>query len=131
MNHFLNLISLFNFVFIFVFTIPMLAYFAGWNLVGLIINSESMKHYSARVMVGIDQSWNAALRGEEDETVSSRLGRALKSGKPKWGARLFAYFVNFIFLVIAQQKNHCLESIEEKWLNGAPSDEKWSFIKDE
>lgn len=80
-------------------------------------------------MVAPDQWWNAALRGEEDETVSSRLGRAIHSGNPKWGAKIFASFVNLIFRIIAGQKNHVLESIEKRYENGAPSDEKWKFSK--
>ena len=125
----LNFVSIFNFIYIFLFTIPLLIYFALWNLVGWAFRSKDMSHYSVRVLVGIDQSWNAALRGEEDETVSSRLGRAIKSGRPKWGAKMFAHFVNGVFKLVAGQANHCLESIEERYENGAPSDEKWSFIK--
>lgn len=126
----LNLISVFNFVFVFLFTTPMLAYFGLMSLVGLIIQSDSLRHYATRNMVAPDQWWNSALRGEEDETVSSRLGRAIKSGRPKWGAKWFARFVNLIFFLAARQKNHVLISIEKRYEQGAPSDERWSFIKD-
>ena len=125
----LNLIAVFNFALTFLFTLPMLLYYGLWNLAGALVGSKSMRHYAVRCMVAPDQWWNAALRGEEDETVSSRLGRAIQSNHPKWGARWFAYVVNFIFLLVAGQKNHVLESIEKQYADGAPSDERWSFIK--
>lgn len=126
----LKAFAILNFIGVFIFTIPGLIYFGLLNLVGYIIKSKELKHYAGRCLVAPDQWWNAALLGEEDETVSSRLGRALASGRPKSEAKAFAMFVNGIFRLIAGQKNHCLESIEEKYLNGAPSDETWNFIKE-
>ena len=125
----LNLIAVCNFLFSFLFTFPLLVYFGLWALIGRLIGSKSMVHYGVRCMVGVDQVWNAALRGEEDETVSSRLGRALQSGRAKWWAKCFAMVVNGFFRVVAGQKNHCIESIEKRYLSGAPSDERLSFIK--
>ena len=81
-------------------------------------------------MVAPDQWWNAALRGEEDETVSSRLGRAIKSGRPKWWAKLFAKFVNLIFRLVGQ-KDHVGISIEKRYEEGAPSDERLKFYHDD
>lgn len=126
----LNFISVINFVYVFIWSLPALVYFLLWNMAGEIAMSDTMRHYSMRVLVGIDQSWNAALRGEEDETVSSRLGRAMVSGRPKWGAKMFAYFVDFIFYITVRDKNHCISNIDERFANGAPSDEKWSFIRE-
>lgn len=121
-----------NFIGIFIFTIPGLVYFGILNLIGYLIRSPELRHYSVRCLVAPDQWWNAALLGEEDETVSSRLGRALKSGRPKIGAIVFAMFVNAIFRLAIGQKNHCLESIEEKHCEHSPaSDETWSFIQED
>ena len=126
----LKIFAIINFVGVFIFTMPGLVYFGLLNLLGFLIKSKELQKWSMRCLVAPDQWWNAALLGEEDETVSSRLGRALKSGKAKWGARILASFVNTIFKAIANQKNHCLESIEPKYENGAPKDEQWNFIKD-
>lgn len=122
---------MFNFVFTFIFTIPGLFYYAGLGLVGFIIKDEKLVKYARGAMIAPDQWWNAALMGEEDETVSSRLGRSTVSGRAKWGAKMMAKFVNFLFLILRGQKNHCIESIEKRYLEGAPSDETWSFIKGE
>jgi len=131
MNALLNFLAVINFFLVFIYTFLGLNYFVILSLIGLLIRSKPLQHYALRNMVAPDQWWNAALRGEEDETVSSRLGRAIKSGRPKWWAKLFAGFVNFLFRIIAGQKNHCLISIEKRYEEGAPSDERLSFIKED
>ena len=133
MNALLNFLATVNFFLVFIYTLVGLCYFAILGLLGLLLgkHGEDLNHYATRNLVAPDQWWNAALRGEEDETVSSRLGRALKSGRPKWWAKLFAGFVNLIFRVLAGQENHCLISIEKRYENGAPSDERLSFIKED
>ena len=125
----LRTLAVINFFIVFIYTVPMLAYFGVINLLGYLFRSKKVRLYSMNNLVAPDQWWNSALMGEEDETVSSRLGRAVKSGRPKPYAKAFAMFVNLIFRVIAGQKNHVLESIEERYLAGAPSDEQWNFIK--
>ena len=57
-----------------------------------------------RVAVSNDQTLNAALGGSEDETVSSRIGKAAERGV-WWGGFLRA-------LLDAIQPNHCKDSIE-------------------
>lgn len=129
MHKLLNLFALMNFVIVFLFTLPGLLYFTILNLIGKVCY-KPLAHYAERCMVAPDQWWNAALRGEEDETVSSRLGRAYKSGRAKLYALIAVYGVNIMFIFFKQQMNHCLESIEERYEKGAPSDERWSWIKD-
>lgn len=58
-----------------------------------------------RVAVSNDQTLNAALDGSEDETISSRAGKAAREGK-RWGCvlcRLLNVFDN----------DHCQKTIEE------------------
>jgi len=132
MNIFLNSLAVINFLLIFLYTLPGLGYFVLLSLIGLLLGDRGkpLQHYALRNMVAPDQWWNAALRGEEDETVSSRLGRAIKSGRAKWLAKMLAHLVNGMFR-LAGQKNHVLESIEKRYENGAPSDERLSFIKED
>ena len=126
----LKVFASFNFAVTFLYTLPGLSYYALILGLGVLTKSEELKHYGLRCMVAPDQWWNAALLGEEDETVSSRLGRALASGRPKEGAKALAAVVNAFFRVLAGQENHCLESIEPKYyMQGAPTDERWDFIK--
>lgn len=63
-----------------------------------------------RVAVANDQTLNAALSGSEDETISSRAGKAARSGK-KWGCVLCRLLDKF-------DAGHCERSIEED--EGAP-----------
>ena len=126
----LNLFACINFILVFLLTLPGLLYIAILSLIGSICY-KPMAHYAGRCMIAPDQWWNAALRGEEDETVSSRLGRAYKSGRPKLYALFGVYAVNMLFIILKQQFNHCVESIEHRYDNGAPSDESWNWIKEE
>lgn len=57
-----------------------------------------------RVAVANDQTLNAALSGSEDETISSRAGKAARSGK-KWGCVLCRLLDKF-------DAGHCEKSIE-------------------
>lgn len=127
----LKAFSILNFIGVFLFTCPGLIYFGLLNLLGVIIRSPELRHWSMRCLIAPDQWWNAALLGEEDETVSSRLGRAINSGRPKRGAKCLAHFVNGVFYLAAGQKNHCIGAIEPKYLEGAPRDEQWNFIRNE
>ena len=58
-----------------------------------------------RIAVGFDQLVNVAANGHEDETISSRAGKAAREGK-RWGCvlcRLLNVFDN----------DHCQKTIEE------------------
>lgn len=60
------------------------------------------------VALSFDQLGNSGLNGHEDETISSRAGRAARKGKP-WGCRLCKCLDWF-------DKNHCEKSIEKRFL---------------
>lgn len=76
-----------------------------------------LKRYVLNVLVGIDQGWNAALGGDPDETISSRVGKASLRGA--WFARYVAEpLIDWLFLVLTGQTGHCLACIE--WDEGKP-----------
>ncbi|KXA71094.1 hypothetical protein AXA74_20275 [Bordetella hinzii LMG 13501] len=58
-----------------------------------------------RVAVSNDQTLNAALAGSEDETISSRAGKAARAGR-KWGCVLCKVLDRF-------DPQHCQKNIEE------------------
>ena len=64
-----------------------------------------MKSWGYRIALAIDQLLNTILDGDEDETISSRAGKAAKK-KKKWAIYL-CWFLNKI------DKNHCTRAIEE------------------
>jgi hypothetical protein len=43
---------------------------------------SGLKRYAFRVLIGVDQLFNAVLNGEPDETFSSRSGRSRDLGQP-------------------------------------------------
>jgi hypothetical protein len=66
---------------------------------------HSKKSWGYRIALGVDQLLNAILKGDEDETISSRAGKAAKK-KKKWAIWL-CYFLNKL------DKDHCNRAIEE------------------
>ena len=84
------------------------------------------KRYYLNILLGIDQFGNILMLGSPDETISSRLGRAIKSGRAKWFVLPFAGFVNALFKILAGQRNHVLESIEK---HPNLNYELWNWIK--
>lgn len=62
------------------------------------------KDRALKMAIGIDQAGNAGIGGSEDETISSRAGRAKRDGK-RWGPAAVA-FIDFFF-----GKGHCEANI--------------------
>ena len=60
--------------------------------------------FAIRTATGIDQSGNAAIGGSQDETFSSRTGRAQEAGVA-WGVKLAPVIDTFF------GKDHCKKSI--------------------
>lgn len=73
---------------------------------------NAIQQYAFNIALGFDQWVNTLLLGDPDDTLSGRCGRALASGKPKWFVPYLAGFVDYLFLKLFNQKNHCLDSIE-------------------
>lgn len=67
---------------------------------------EEKKPYWKRVLISIDQFFNTIADGDEDETISSRMGKHL--------AKRDCPFCNFMCgLLNLIQKDHCKKSIEK------------------
>lgn len=74
-------------------------------IVGMVAQAIAGSRVRAyRMAIALDQCGNALLGGSEDETISSRVGRALLEGK-SW-AKPAAFLIDLAF-----GKNHCVESI--------------------
>lgn len=63
-----------------------------------------MKQYVWNIMIAIDQFWNTVLKGDPDETISSRAGKAAQQNQ-KWACVLCKFLDLF-------EKGHCIKSIE-------------------
>ena len=62
------------------------------------------KDWALNVLISIDQLGNALLRGDPDETISSRAAKAEVRGK-RWGCLLCKFLDKL-------DPNHCEKSIE-------------------
>ena len=76
------------------------------------------------ILISLDQLANVLLLGSPDETISSRLSRAIKSGNPKKSVRFFAKLVDGLFWVI--QKKHIEKSLE---VDEDSEGELWKWYK--
>jgi hypothetical protein len=82
-------------------------------LIGLLLKDKLLKESGFNMMLSIDQFGNAILLGDPDETISSRTGRAILSGRPKLIAKMMHKFVDKLFHVLIGEKNHCIKAVEE------------------
>ena len=62
--------------------------------------------YGWRVLLSIDQFFNTLTGGDPDETISSRMGKAVERKQDCLFCSLVCKMLHFI------DKNHCKESIE-------------------
>lgn len=72
-----------------------------WAIVAILADAQSGRGY--RVTIALDQTANAAFGGSEDETISSRAGRAQQRGE-RW-ACVLCRVLGWL------QKDHCKRSI--------------------
>lgn len=78
-------------------------------------------------LLWIDLGLNFILLGDPSETVSSRTGRAIRSGRPKLVAIVFQKVIDWIFKVLFDQDNHSVNYIEHDEIF---KHEIWSWIKE-
>ncbi|TSE28246.1 hypothetical protein Tther_02247 [Tepidimonas thermarum] len=75
---------------------------SAWMLLAIIASSSGRRAWT--LAVSYDQLANAAFGGHEDETISSRAGKAAREGK-RWACVLCRLLDRF-------DPNHCEKSIE-------------------
>lgn len=84
-----------------------------WMLCAIVVNSNR----AWKIAVGQDQACNAALGGDEDETISSRAWRCRNESK-FWNR---AYrFIDLLFSPI--EENHCKNANEKEMTKRAKND---------
>ena len=89
--------------------------------------NKNFKQYLYNLALSFDQSINAILLGDPDESISGRCGRAVASGNPKWFVVPLAKFVDLLFLVLFKEKDHVKNAIEPEEF--PHEKELWSWIK--
>jgi len=77
-----------------------------FSLCFLLFNDKEINKYIYKNFLSVDQRLNALFFGNEDETISSRMGKHLV----KKDSRISCFICKLLNLI---DKNHCIESIEE------------------
>ena len=68
-----------------------------------------MRIWALNVAIAIDQLANAVLRGDPDETLSSRAYRMHMKGQPYWGG--LASVIDWVFF---WDEDHCRKAFESE-----------------
>jgi len=76
------------------------------TLIFLLFKNKDINKYIKNNFIGVDQRVNALLFGDEDETMSSRMGKRLVLKKDCFICRFICGLLNKI------DKNHCVDAIE-------------------
>lgn len=80
---------------------------------GVWFSQEKLKMYGKNLALAVDQNMNVVWLGDPDETISSRCGRAVVSGRPKWYIKyLLRPFVDWAARRFGDGPDHCIRSIE-------------------
>jgi len=80
---------------------------AAWFVLG---------NFIANVLYAFDVFGNAVLGGDCRETISSRVGKGQRAGKPVHS--LIAPVINALFFVLRGERNHCIENINDNLPGG-------------
>lgn len=98
-----------------VWTSLILLTWRGWyqvamTLVSIIVRNKDFRAYVLRLWISQDQDVNCIFMGNEDITISSRVGYLSELGSKT--ALCMEIVINTMFYVAAGQENHCRASIE-------------------
>lgn len=82
-------------------------------LCGKLTKNEKRKQYGYQLALSADQNANAILMGFPDETISSRIGRAVfVHKKPKKFVKYLMHPLVDTLALLFDDKNHCEKAIE-------------------
>lgn len=70
----------------------------------------SVRRYLLNLAIALDQGLNAALGGNPDETISSRVGRAAMNDRPF--AAEAEWLIDALFRLLGDGPGHCRRNIE-------------------
>lgn len=76
------------------------------------IFSNPVPQYGYNILLGLDQFVNTILLGDPDDSFSGRCGRAVASGRAKWWVIPLQITLDWLFLNLFNEANHCANAIE-------------------
>ena len=110
-----------NFIRLLILELPDLIVCGILYIIGIVFKKEGLKHYARNNAKAIDLRGNAALSGDPQETISSRLGRAKGQERYFWVKLLRIFVDDFLFFfdyeidpVTGEKIKHCTKSIDPK-----------------
>ncbi|MCA9367008.1 hypothetical protein KC887_01945 [Candidatus Kaiserbacteria bacterium] len=71
---------------------------------------QTLFDYWFNLLYIIDVAANTLIGGDRRETISSRLGKGKRAGKPVHTA--LSYLVDLLFLILTFERNHCVVNIQ-------------------
>jgi hypothetical protein len=87
-----------------------------------------LKQFAYNVGLSLDQLVNVLLLGDPDSSLSSRLGRAYASGRPKWFVTPLMRANDAAWKFLTGEENHSVNAIEPEETGDK---ELWSWIKND
>lgn len=108
-----------------ILTLPMLIISLLVFGFGRLIKDDDVSQVGFNMLLAVDQLGNAVLLGDPDETISSRVGRAMLSKKQKWFVGTLHKFIDGLFHFLFGERNHCINAVEA---NMQFKKEVWSWI---
>ena len=76
------------------------------TLIFLLFKNKNTNQYIKNNFIAIDQRLNALIFGDEDETISSRMGKHMIKKRNCWICNFICGLLNKV------DKNHCIDAIE-------------------
>jgi len=112
-----HLVTILNFIRLFVLELPDLLLCGLLFGIGYLTKDNNLKLYARNNAKAVDLRGNAALWGDPQETISSRLGRAYGKERYYW-VKLFRIFVDTLFFFDykldsnGNKIGHCQKSVD-------------------
>lgn len=94
--------------------------------IGKWLKKDDIRQYGKTQLISVDQMANSVLLGHEDETISSRTGRAIMTHKPKWWVKIWRRVLDWGAERLGDGPNHSVRSIERRFHDQA---ELWYWYK--
>lgn len=103
------LVYLFDVILSFVLISFALVYIVLLLLAVFVFRSKGMTDRAMKIVISIDQTGNALLGGNMDQTISGRMGRRIEEGK---ASKIEIWICHALSAIDGRTDRHCVYSIE-------------------
>jgi len=96
-------------------------------LAGTLLKNKELVRYGFNVALAVDRLANADIRGSDRETISSRTGRAIHTGRAKGYIKVWRHVLDRGASALGDAPEHSLRSIESFDFKQFEDDEFWPW----